>query len=264
MRRVYLGLVVVAAIVALAGQPPLQGATIGYYAGDAPGDTVSLNVQAAVDATGNTGVAIYDSDLAAFDFSTLDVLYTARYGTSLLTRSSDIEAWVRAGGSFLIDDAMNDSGYFVGTTAPVPIGFAGSNIDIAVTNTITSGPHGVLSDTSLDGGTASYHYRYGTLPSGSTIVLTSPEIPAGTVGFYYGLDAGTVYYSSIPMWYYLIDAGPEGVRHNFNEVYLPNLLEFGVELAPARVPEPSSLVLLLSMGAVGLVAAWRRKKRPGA
>lgn len=260
MRKCIFGL---ALCLLLVTAPILQAAPIiGYYVADDVGQqSANSNVQAAIAATGSTGIGIYNSNLATFDFSTIDVLYTARYGTNLFSRAADLEAWVRAGGVLLIDDALSLPGYFFGVTPPTVAGAAGTDIDIVTSSLITNGPHGTISDTTLDGGTYSYHNLFTGLPSGSTPIFDSDD-GVGALAFYYPLDQGLVYYSSIPMEYYLFNNGPEGVRANFNTIYLPNLLEFGIAAANVEeVPEPASLAVWGLVAATGGLLGYRRRQQ---
>lgn len=90
-----------------------------------------------------------------------------------------------------------------------------ADIQVLLSNTVTSGPGGVIDNTSLDGGTSSSH-GYATrasLPAGAAAVLSRGN-PTEIVDFYYGVGSGWVYYSTMPLDYYLAGLGAvAGARH---------------------------------------------------
>ncbi|WP_428266854.1 hypothetical protein [Haliangium sp.] len=105
-----------------------------------------------------------------------------------------------------------------------------SNIDILDDSTlVTDGPGGVLDDTSLDGGTSSSHgfAVAGTLP-GDSVNIMSRTNQSEIVSMCYGYGQGAVYYSTIPLDFYLAGAGPNPPRDNFAQVYAPNVVAYGI------------------------------------
>lgn len=78
--------------------------------------------------------------------------------------------------------------------------------------------------------------------------------------FSYGLGHGFVYYSTIPLDFYLEGFGPNPPRDNFNQIYTPNVLAYAESQAESqKVPEPASVLGLLAIGVLGAGSALKPK-----
>ena len=108
---------------------------------------------------------------------------------------------------------------------------------------LTHGPGGAIMNSTLDGGNSSDHgyADISTLPSGAVPILDNANVNRA-VAFSYQDGGGQVYYSSIPLDYYL------GGGTAFSRIYAPNVVAYLDGLA--LVPEPAS-VMLLTMGLLG-------------
>jgi subtilisin family serine protease len=217
------------------------GGIVGYYTDF---DEFTTAPEAAIIAAGMTPVQILD--ITTFDFSTIDILMVneANNGglsSALLSALGTIQAWVSGGGVFMVHDRFvtNDSG----DPQPNPflIGSPGTLLDrdfafpadlnvIPPGNTLViNGPAGIIDDTTLDGGNASSHgFVLGnTLPAGAVSILSNGPDANHVAALSYPLGAGSVYYSTIPLDFYLYGNAPFA----FSQIYAPNMLTYGVSLA---------------------------------
>ncbi len=101
------------------------------------------------------------------------------------------------------------------------------------------GPAGTITDESLDGGFWSYHgYTLrDTLPGDGSVFLTS-ENPNEVVTMGYTIGSGVVFYSTIPLDFYLSESSP--LAQNMQD-YATNLLAFASQFAdmdPDPQPDP--------------------------
>ncbi len=246
---------------------------VGYFTDFIPGVTES---EPAILANGFTPVQILDID--TFDFTTVDILMinepnNGPPSAALIARMPDVEAYVRGGGVVVVHDRFVSNGgpetnpFLVGHPALLadrePDG-DGAFIDVTPPGgtLVTNGPHGVIDDTSLDGGTLSAHGfvdRNAILAIGGTPILHRDISVDQTVAFSYFLDSGAVYYSTIPLDFYLAGFGPNPPRDAFTDIYAPNMLAYANSLR--QTPEPGSiLIVVLVVGAI----AWSRRRRVAA
>ena len=234
--------------------------TVGYYT---MFNNDTTTPETPILANGFTPVHIMD--LSTFDFSTVDIFFVnnsfnSAVDAAYLARQPDITAYVSSGGKIVIHDR------YVVNKAIIP-GGAGVTLvrdfsvdtDLEVVtsgNLVINGPFGTITNATLDGGTSSNHgWAVGaTLPAGSTVYLSAGADPNRAAAFSFLLGDGLVYYSSIPLDYYLDGFGPDAVRANMVDIYAPNVLAYA-----ASIPEPGAFVLIGS-GLLLVTLAHRRRK----
>jgi len=258
-----------------------QGAfafTIGYFTDFNEFTTAPA---APINQAGFTPVQI--TNISTFDLNTIDSLLVNESNNSGLSadlsgRLGNIESWVRDGGSFIVHDRFvaNTTGvpqsnpFLIGApTTLVQRDFSnGADLDlIPMNNTLVTngnGPGGAIDNLTLDGGTLSNHgYALAeTLPVGATGILSAGPDPDKVAAFSYGLGSGFVYYSTIPLDYYLAGSGPNPPRDKFNTIYAPNVQAYVQELQQGTpVPEPTSVLGILAVGSLGAGSVLKRKQK---
>ena len=232
--------------------------TIGIT-GDATAEAASI-----VTANGDTPVILGTVD--AVSLAGVDVLWALNENNATqlasLVGNTDLEDFVTNGGVFLYHDREVDDAETVlpgGVTFNVVRDFVDdANIDVLDnTTTVTNGPGGIIDNTTLDGGNSSSHgfTVAGTLPGSATLIFSRTD-PNEIVDFIYDFGAGQVYYSTIPLDFYLTGGGG-ALAANFQN-YAQNVAAFAAENAQP-VPEPGTLLVFGSgFGLLGLILARRR------
>jgi hypothetical protein len=228
------------------------------------GNPANVNPSPPIIAAGHTPVPL--GTLAGANLGLIDVLWILNpsnggYDSDLLNNLGAVHAFVNGGGVLSFHDRYVDGAENIlpgiGAADIIRSFSDDANIEIVNNTTlVTNGPGGVITNTTLDGGTSSSHgfTIAGTAPAGSTLILSRTS-PDEIVDFTYPVGAGHVYYSTIPMDYYLDGNGPALVGNNFRNIYAPNEVAFQASL----VPEPGSLVLL-TCAIVGLGARRKRSR----
>lgn len=252
--------------------------TIGYFTDF---NNFTTTPAAPINQAGFTPVQI--TDINTFDLNTINSLLVNESSNSglsadLSSRLGDIESWVRDGGSFIVHDRFvaNTTGvpqsnpFLIGApTTLVQRDFSnGTDLDlIPINNTLVTngnGPGGAIDNLTLDGGTFSNHgYALAdTLPMEATGILSAGSDPDKVASFSYKLDSGSVYYSTIPLDYYLEGFAPNPPRDQFNTIYAPNVNAYVEDLQNTEsVPEPTSVLGILAVGTLGASSIFKRKQK---
>ena len=213
-----------AALVAICFALPAQAANVGYYNLTNPASNTQVP---AITGAGNTPIAL--AGLTAADLAGLDVLWIINpnnngYAAALTANVAAIFNFVNNGGTLMFHDRHVTTAATVipGAGTITFVRQTGSDIDLGpdAPPQMTNGQGGTIDNTTLDGGTSSNHGHAlaGTLPAGSKVIFTTAN-STHAVDFAYPLGAGSVYYSSIPLDYYLAGNGPAVVsaalRNNY-------------------------------------------------
>jgi hypothetical protein len=255
---------VLVATFALALVPYTAGAAvIGFY--QSGGNPSDATLNAVVTAAGHTPVAL--NGLAAGDLVGIDVLWILNgiNGTpdaQVTGNQAAISAFISGGGVLSFHDRNVAQGADANTYLPGCAGCAfttsfSTTIDVVDPNhPVVNGDAGVIGNATLDGGNFSNHgyATLGSLPAGAVAVLTNGNADQ-IVDFYYAFGAGWVYYSTIPLDFYLGGAGNDPPANAFRTIYTPNELDFQASL----VPEPATMSLF-GIGLLGAAGAFRRRR----
>jgi hypothetical protein len=178
--------------------------------------------------------------MTSFDFNQIDILMlneaaNNNISADVTNRVPDIRTWVEAGGRLVVHDrsagnSPNPSPLLVGAPSSVLTRALGSDVDVIspATSLVTAGPFGWIDNTALDGGSSSYHGYADTagLPGGTRRILSVGGNSARTVSLSYPLGQGQVYYSTIPLDYYLDYPYYSTFGSNAVNIYTPNVLAY--------------------------------------
>ena len=262
MKRLTLPFAVISAAVSAA-----LGANVGYFTdGGTPG-----NQGLAISASGNTPVAIVD--ITTFDFSTVKAVFlneadNGGFSPDLISRLSALDNFVGSGGHLIMHDRF--VAFPENTPAMHPFLFGHPEIqvqrDFNNPNNIDLLPAGVtafpsLTDSSLDNGNFSSHgFGYATsIPIGATAFLSRGGAPGEVVAFQYGYGLGSVYYSTIPLDYYLNGFSNDPTL-DANMFVMATSIVSNTVGGGVVVPEPAEYAAIAGVTLVGF-ALWRRARR---
>jgi hypothetical protein len=182
-----------------------QAGNVGYY-GDNCYNTAATT-PAIITAAGHTPVAV-----AALDAASLAGLQGLFINGCSFATNAAVDTAVNNGLVLIWHDPNWESQASKslpgGQTVPYNFGGNGSQIDFPAGSPATSGPGGVIGNTSLDGGNASNHgyVAAASLPGGSQVLATQ-DLAANVTTFAYGTGTGRVVFSTIPLTCYF-DGGP--------------------------------------------------------
>ena len=255
MKRLFVLSIVFAGMM-VAPSPSCFAATIGWFGGNS-------GQASAILASGNTPLAL--SGLGAADLASIDVLWILNpdneaYDSEITGNLGSISAFVKGGGVLSMHDR------YVTDAAGILPGGGGiaffrdftdpTTIDYLTAGPPVTGPGGTLAPGDLSGGNSSSHgfATLGSLPAGAVAIFSRTDATQ-IVDFWYRFGSGSVYYSTIPLDYYLDGDGPAAVQAKMAGVYAPNELAFQASLG---TPEPGTM---LTLGAGALLAGLLLKKR---
>ncbi len=231
------------------------GIVVGYYTDFNPG---AMGWEGPIAANGFTAVQVLD--ISIFDFSTVDIMVidessNGRISGDLLGRAADLDAYTLGGGKVVIHDRyVTNSSWIPGGGGMTLVRDFTFDTDLNVVTggtLVTDGPFGTITDTNLDNGTSSNHGWALDLPGGATTFLSSGPQAFRAAALSYSHGSGFVFYSSIPLDFYLAGNGPDPPLGNFINIYAPNVLAY-----MERVPAPGALALL----GLGGIAVRRRRR----
>lgn len=243
---------------------------------------------------------VYIEDLDAGTLAGCDILFAQNesnsgYNQEWVDALPALSARVQAGMVLVLHDrAVDDeevgeeapagAGTIVmGNAADFTPGLAGAvcvreflddaNVDVVTGGTdVTDGPAGTIDDTTLDDGDSSSHgyCEESSLPAGSTNFL-SRTVSTQSVAFAYSYGSGTVYYSTMPLDYYLDGEGDDPPRSAYQLIYAPNVITYAAGVSPAcsqpliqEIPTLSPAGLAALAALLGLGSLWALKRRASA
>jgi hypothetical protein len=183
--------------------------------------------------------AVNVGNLNTADLSQFDVLFfqnpdNGGFSSTFINNLQKIRDFVSAGGVFILHDRNVSSAASVlpGTPGTIVRDFTDDrNIEIVDNTTlVTNGPGGVITSTSLDGGNSSSHgwILASSTPPGSRGILSQTN-PAHWVLYSYPFGQGTVFYSTIPLDFYLAGFGVGTLNQNMQN-YAANVVAYGNSL----------------------------------
>lgn len=231
------------------------GIVVGYYTDFNPN---AMGWEGPIAANGFTAVQVLD--ISIFDFSTVDIMVidessNGRISGDLLGRAADLDAYTLGGGKVVIHDRyVTNSSWIPGGGGMTLVRDFTFDADLNVVTggtDVTDGPFGTITDTNLDNGTSSNHGWALDLPGGATTFLSSGPQAFRAAALSYSHGSGFVFYSSIPLDFYLAGNGPDPPLGNFVNIYAPNVLAY-----MESVPAPGALALL----GLGGIAVRRRRR----
>lgn len=241
--------------------------TVGYYTDFNAGDT---GPNAPIVANGYTPVHILN--IGTYNFGLVDIVMideenNGNPSAALLGREGDLATYVNGGGVVVIHDRNVQNNALIpgGSGIALHRDFTfGADLNVVTGGTlVTNGPFGTINNTTLDGGNSSSHgyADVSSLPAGAITFLSNGPSASHSAAFEFNLGAGHVYYSTIPLDFYLDGNGPAPHPANdFRNIYAPNVLAYAGSLLAPAVPEPGSVAMMVGLGFTGLFFRLRRRR----
>jgi hypothetical protein len=233
------------------------GGVVAYYSDFYPG---SLGPEAPIAAAGFLPLHVFD--ITTYNLNDAGILFldevdNLNISFPLQSRLNDIRNWVAAGGKVIVHDRsagyLNPNPFLFGTTGISTFRLETSDLDVVPPGdtTVTDGPFGRIDNSTLDGGTSSAHgyVPRSQLPADAEPIISTGGSLSNIVCFSYPLGLGAVYYSAIPLDYYLDGNGPIGVRTVMREIYAPNMLLYMASYVVCTNCPPTFRVQPLSQSA---------------
>jgi hypothetical protein len=252
--------------------------SVGYFTDglDASNTSEVLDTGLAAPIAANGFTAVQITDIAAFvaagKLSTIKILLIDEISTgethdpsaALIGQSTALSAWVAGGGVIAIHDRNLCRAQGGTLCTPVPgaaftptdLFVADINVDTASVTLVTNSPFGgVLTNATLDGGNFSDLGFVATLPSGAVGILNNGTI-GQEVAFSYPVGSGWVYYSTIPLDFYVnLDniAFFNPQPPTFRTIYAPNMVAY---LGCLAVPSTCSAPALTGATGAPTLSQW--------
>lgn len=227
------------------------------------------------------------TNIATFALTNLDILIIDEGNNTTVSRAlagrlAEIATWVSGGGKLVIHDrsagSFSTNAFLLGTSGITTVRLTTPDLDVIPpgANLIVLGPHGPISDSTLDGGNSSAHgyVPLAQLPSGAEPILAGGGL-TNVACFSYPLGAGLIYYSTIPLDCYLSGGSCEDSRiaAAVRSIYAPNVLAYmasyssGSGLPPRIVNQPANQTMVTDgmvtfrvavVGSAPLEFQWRK------
>ncbi len=252
-----------AALMFVIGAPAISSASLVAYFTDF--NVNSTSPAALITNSGDTPVHITDISTFAFDSASVFMLYeshnAAPPSSALLARIPDLTTWVEGGGIVMIHDrSALDNDLIPGGSGISLTRSLGTDLDVAApVSALSNALLGSINNSTLDGGAYSDdgYADVSTLPLGAINFLSPGPDLTKSSAFGFPLGLGYVYYSTIPLDFYLSGGDPGSVADNFTQTYGANVSQLAATLLNAEppVPEPTAVCTLAFMG---LTAIGRR------
>ncbi|KPA10063.1 conserved hypothetical protein, secreted [Candidatus Magnetomorum sp. HK-1] len=216
--------------------------TVGYYTDGRTYDTTPATV---ITQAGYTPV--YISDISSFDFNTIDVLMINVYlnnepSQALIDRQAVLEIWVRAGGKMIIHDrSAGNAGSALLIGSPGSTLTRNTNTFVSLSlfgtgnNDLIRGDHGTITEGMLENSNG--FVVSSSLPPQAVTYLISTENSSNVAAFMYQVGMGYIYYSGIPLDYYLMLTDTSQPGLDYRTIYTPNLLSMICKIAIQTEPE---------------------------
>lgn len=202
----------------------------------------------------------YSAESADFgDLSQYDVLWglngsNSSHLSDLTNFSTEIEAYISAGGTFMYHDryVTSASDVLAGATDFTFLRDFTNDDTIDVVAPVLAG----VTDSTLDGGTSSSHgYVDETSINLDYTAILNNSVSGQLVDFTYAYGIGNVYYSTIPLDFYL------GGATGFATTYAPSVLSYAVSLEENQVDDTVPAPAPASLGLLGMALLMMRRLR---
>jgi Divergent InlB B-repeat domain len=208
--------------------------TVGYFTDNNASDT---GPNAPILAAGYIPLQIFDistQNLGGLRILMIDESDNSVISPTLAGKLPAIQSWVNAGGRLVVHDRsagnITPNPFLLDASGASTVRLLAADIDVirSANTLVTAGPFGIVDNLALDGGCSSEHGYVLTnnLPVGSRTILSVGGNSNQVVALSYPLGAGYLYYSTIPIDYYLGGGSCGAIGSNGPSIYLPNVLTY--------------------------------------